>query len=366
MQQVLIGAIMDGNAGGIDRYILNLYHRTSSGEIQFDFFTNKISEPLREMLATRNSQLFEIANLMHPLQQYKDFKALFQQKKYDTAYFNLSTALGFLGPMAAKKCGVKKIVIHSHTTDCDIANPYKRKLMTVLHKACRKILYRYATDFYACSKEAGEWMFPAAAVSGNSFRIVKNAIELEHFVFDGNIRTKLRKELCLDDAYVIGHIGNFVYQKNHLFLLDVFQKLCQKLPNAKLLLVGDGPLYADMQDKAMQMHLQDKILFVGRIPNANEYLQAMDVFAFPSNFEGLGIVAVEAQAAGLPCVCSTQVPKEACVTDLCTFLPIDTDDALQIWTDRLIGLQGTVRNNMSDAITAAGYNIQKQELKHLV
>lgn len=366
MKNILIGPIMDGNAGGIDRYILNLYERTNCDEIRFDFFTNQISDALQKTLAAQNSNLFEIADLKHPFRQYADFKRLFRTRKYDTAYFNFSTALGLLGPMAAKKCGVPKIVIHSHTTDCDIANPYKRKLMTFLHAVCRKILYRFGTEFYACSKEAGLWMFPCAIVEGGQFSVVKNAIQLERFVFNAEIRAKVRKELQLEDAYVVGHIGNFVYQKNHSFLLQSFQKLCDSVPNAKLLLVGDGPLYQAVQDSAAQMGLKDGILFLGRKTNANDYLQAMDVFAFPSNFEGLGIVAVEAQAAGLPCVCSDRVPSEAAVTEQCCFLPIDTADSVQLWADKLMALQGVVRKDMSDVITASGYNIRQQDFQHLV
>ncbi len=365
MRRILIGPIMDGNAGGIDRYILNLYHRTSSEDIQFDFFTNKISKPLQSEFALKNARLFEVPSLTNPFGQYKDFQAIFKQNKYDTAYFNFSTALGFLGPMAAEKSGVPKIVIHAHATGCDIANPYKRKLQVFLHKICKSFLYRFGTDFYACSSLAGEWMFPNRIVKSEHFQIVKNAIDIEQFAFNPVLRKQMRQELRLTDSFVIGHVGNFVYAKNHMFLLNAFQRLHQKIPNAKLLLVGDGPLYQAVQSSAAQMHLENDIVFVGR-QKSNAYLQAMDVFAFPSNFEGLGIVAIEAQAAGLPCVCSDRVPKETGATDLCTFLPIDTEDALRLWVDRLTALQGLSRKDVSDALTSDGYNIRQQKLNHLV
>lgn len=366
MKRVLIGTIMDGKAGGIDRYILNLFYEVHGAEVQFDFYTNSIDPQLQKELQNQQATLFEVADLKHPFRQYADFKRIFQRQKYDVAYFNFSTALGFLGPMAAKKCGVPKIVIHSHTSGCDITNLYKRKLMTGLHKLCRQILYRYGTDFYACSTEAGNWLFPSKIVSGPRFQLVKNAIHVEDFTFNMQIRDTLRAELGLADSFVIGHVGNFVYQKNHDFLLKVFADFSKKEANSRLLLVGDGVLFEEMQRQAEALGIQDRVLFLGRRTDANRFMQAMDAFAFPSNFEGLGIVAIEAQAAGLPCVFSDRVPKETQITDLCIYLPIDTPDAVDQWIDALQKTKTRKRANTTAAIADAGYDIQMQDMKKLV
>lgn len=366
MKKVLIGPIIDGHAGGIDRYMLNLFNEIHGEQVQFDFYTSKIESRLKQDLSERRAHLFEIADLKHPLRQYMDFKHIFQKEKYDTVYFNFSTALGFLGPIAAKKCGIKKIVIHSHTTDFDISNPYKRKLMTILHTACRKILYRYGTDFYACSTEAGNWLFPNEIVNSERFQIAKNSIQLEKFLFNDKLRMQVRQELNLENACVIGHVGNFVYQKNHEFLLEAFCEFSKNVPNAKLLLIGDGVLFEMIQMKAAQLNIQDMVIFLGRRADANVYLQAMDIFAFPSNFEGLGIVAIEAQAAGLPCICSNHVPLDAGITDLCKFVSIDADNAVALWSKAFEEAKGRSRKDMTEAVTAAGYNIHKQELIHLV
>ncbi len=366
MKHILIGSIMDGKAGGIDRYILNLFQKVQGAEVQFDFFTNAIAPQLQADLEQKHSSLFEVADFKHPIRQYADFKRLFRQHSYDTAYFNFSTAIGFLGPMAAKKCGVPKIVIHSHTTDCDIANPYKRKLMTCIHKLCRKILYRCGTDFYACSTEAGLWMFPQKIVAGKQFQLVKNAICVEQFTFNQQIRDSVRTRLGLGDSLTIGHVGNFVYQKNHDFLLKVFAAFKKIEPNSRLLLIGDGVLFEQMQRQAEKLGIQDDVLFLGRRTDANRFMQAMDVFAFPSNFEGLGIVAIEAQAAGLPCVFSNHVPEETHITNLCTYLPIDTSDAVAQWVDVLQKVRRYTRENTASSVAAAGYDIQMQDLKKLV
>lgn len=366
MKKVLIGAIMDGKAGGIDRYILNFFGEVQGNQVHLDFYTNKIDPQLQKNLSERGAELFEVASLKNPFQQYKDFKRLFKEEKFDTVYFNFSTALTLLGPMVAKKCGVQKIIIHSHTTGCDITNPYKRKLMTVLHSICRKFLYRYGTDFYACSKAAGEWMFPQKIVDGKSFRVVNNAVSTEDFVVNADVRMQMRQKLSLENCFVVGHIGNFVYQKNHAFLLRAFAELTKEEAAARLLLIGDGALYAEMQVLAQTLGIADKVLFAGRRSDANLYLQAMDVFAFPSNFEGLGIVAIEAQASGLPCLCSDRVPKEACVTDLCTFLPIDGESAVSEWVHALQKSKGIPRTDQTADIVAAGYDLKSQDLEQLV
>lgn len=366
MKKVLIGAIMDGEAGGIDRYILNFFGEVQGNQVHLDFYTNKIDPQLQKYLSERGAELFEVASLKNPFQQYKDFKRLFKEEKFDTVYFNFSTALTLLGPMAAKKCGIQKIVIHSHATGFDSPNPYKRKLMTALHSLCRRILYRFGTDFYACSTAAGEWLFPQKIVDGNNFQVVNNAVSTQDFVFNAEVRMQMREKLSLQNCFVVGHIGNFLYPKNHTFLLHVFAELSEKDAAARLLLIGDGVLYAEMQALAQTLGIADKVLFAGRRSDANLYLQAMDVFAFPSNFEGLGIVAIEAQASGLPCLCSDRVPKEARVTDLCTFLPITGENAVCEWVAALQKAKETPRTNHTDDIVAAGYDLKSQTLEQLV
>ncbi|MGN0562158.1 MAG: glycosyltransferase [Candidatus Fimenecus sp.] len=366
MKRVLIGPIIDGKAGGIDRYILNLFHELNHQNAEFDFFTNRISEPLQKELKKNDADLFQTSGFSNPFGQYRDFKRILSQKKYDTVYFNLSTALGFVGPLAAKRCGVKKIVIHSHATGYDAQNPYKRAVFTLLHKICRMFLYTFGTDFYACSKNAGLWMFPEKIVNSNQFQVVLNAIDTDLFAYNPETRTQLRTELQLEDSFVIGHIGNFLYPKNHSFLLHAFAKVHQKDPSSHLLLIGDGPLLDSVRMQTKELGVEDAVLFVGRRTDANLYLQAMDVFAFPSVFEGLGMVAIEAQAAGLPCICSDRIPPEAKATDLCSFLPIDTQTAAEDWANALLQAKNTLRKNRKAEISAAGYDINAQDFKNLV
>ena len=334
--------------------------------MHFDFLTNKIDPQLKAFLEKNNANLYEVPSLKNPFGQYKAIKALIQQNKYDTAYFNISTSICFLGPKAAKKCGIPKIIIHSHSSGYDCMNDKKRIVMTKLNNLCRNFIYKYGTDFYACSKIAGLWMFPKRIVSSNKFRVINNAVDVDKFAFSPTKREDMRRELNLSDKLVVGHIGNFVYQKNHGFLIDTFNELHKIDPNACLLLLGDGVLFESIKQKVDELGLSENVIFTGRVSNANDYLQAMDIFVLPSNFEGLGIVAVEAQASGLKCVFSDRVPEEAILTENCVSLKINGVNDAKIWAEKIYNTDFTGRTDQTDIIIAKGYSLKNQNLNMLV
>lgn len=356
MKTICIGPVQDGKAGGIDRYILSLYDHVPDQKCTFDFFSDADRAELRSVLRP-GSGLFPVGTLSHPLRQYRAFCAAFREKRYDVAYFNISTALCFLGPLAAKRCGVPRIIIHSHAAGYDAANPIVRKGMTLLHRVCRQFLFRLGTAFYACSRTAGEWMFPPCVTRGERFRVIPNAIAAKSFAFSPGKRKEMRRIYALEDRFVIGHIGNFLYPKNHSFLLEVFAKVAECDPDATLLLVGDGPLLTAVQEQAKALGVSERVVFAGRHMNASDFLQAMDVFAFPSNFEGLGIAAVEAQAAGLPCLCSEFVPPETAITPLFCAVPISKPDSVSQWAAQILRQKNADRPDMQKVISDAGYDI---------
>ncbi|MEG0546058.1 MAG: glycosyltransferase [Oscillospiraceae bacterium] len=362
MKRILMGIIMDGKAGGIDKYMLNFFEKVHSDEIIIDFITNKIDKDLKKFLNDNNSELYEVPSLSNPVAQYISISKLIKKNNYDTVYFNISTAISFIGPLAAKICKVKKVIIHSHTSGIDSANRKKRMIMTFINNVCKTILYKFGTNYYACSHIAGEWIFPKKISSCEKLVIINNAIDVSKFAFDNSTRLKIRNELSIETKFVIGHIGNFLYQKNHEFLIDCFYNLLKINNNAILLLIGDGPLFNPIKEKVSNLGINDKVIFVGRVQNACDYLQAMDVFAFPSNFEGLGIVAVEAQAAGLKCILSDKVPKEAELTDNCVFLAINHENSANEWADCLNMYQSYVRSDESDNISKKGYCLENQKL----
>lgn len=366
MKRVCIGPIQDGKAGGIDRYILNLFENTRDEPIAFDFFTDAVHPELQAYLQERSAGLIPVSSLAHPIRQYREYRALFRSRQYDTAYFNISTALCIFGPLAAKRSGIPKIIIHSHAAGYDASSPILRAVMTFLHKVCKIVLYRFGTDFYACSESAGLWMFPKKTVRGDRFRVVNNAIHARAYAFDADTRAEVRAEYGLENRFVVGHIGNFLYPKNHTFLLDVFAEICRRDDDAMLLLVGDGALFDTMRDKAKSLGVFERVVFAGRHMNASDFLQAMDVFAFPSNFEGLGIAAVEAQAAGLRCVCSEFVPKETAVTNLCVTVPISSSDSVSQWAQTLLEAKGADRPDTGQALSDAGFDIDTMDYSKLL
>lgn len=333
MKKVLLGVIMSGRAGGIDKYLLDVYESLRNDGYSFDFLTNDIDAELKQKLNSHGSALLEIPRFTNPVGQYKEIKRIVSENAYDTVYFNISTALMCFGVIAARKAGAKQVVVHSHNSAYDCSNKVKRIIMTLIHKLCKPLLCRFATDFCSCSKLASKWMFTNKTIKSGRIKMVYNAIDVDKFTFNAAKRIEMRQKLGLEDNLTIGHIGNFLYQKNHEFIIDVFNELLKTEPNAKLLLIGDGDLFDIIKDKAKQLGIEKQIYFEGRQMNSNDYLQAMDAFILPSNFEGLPIVSVESQINGLPTLLSDKITDEAKITNCCEFLPIDSTDP---WVKKIL------------------------------
>ena len=203
----------------------------------------------------------------------------------------------------------------------------------------------------ACSREAGEWLFGKEACERDNYIFLPNAVDTRRFRLPESVREKYRAELGLTDKLVIGHVGRFQPAKNHSFLLDIFSLVHERRPDSALLLVGDGDLRAECEEKAAALGLSDSVIFTGNRSDVPELLQAMDVFAFPSVWEGLPVTLIEAQAAGLPCYVSSNVSGDADVSPLIEHLPIG--DAA-IWADKL--LNAPPRRDVTEYIVRAGFD----------
>ena len=216
----------------------------------------------------------------------------------------------------------------------------------------------YATHLYACGEEAGRWMF-----HGHPFSVLNNAIDSAAFQYNEKTRRQYRDELgILEHTLLVGHVGRFMQAKNHMFLLDIFCALLKRQPDSKLLLVGQGELEPAVREKAEALDISDKVVFAGVRDDVYCLYQAMDVFVFPSLFEGLGIVAVEAQAAGLPCVVSDHVPAECKKTrDLVKFFSLEA--GADRWAEEILRLAKTQRRDTTAEIRENGYDIQENAEK---
>ena len=189
------------------------------------------------------------------------------------------------------------------------------------------------------------------------YTIVNNGIDTEKFVFDKQVRDKIRTGLKIENKFVVGHIGRFSYQKNHEFLIDIFNEVYKKNSNAVLLLLGCGELEKQIREKVHILGLDKAVIFNGTVSNANEFYQAMDCFVLPSHFEGLGIVAVESQASGLKTLCSDVVPKEAQITNLLEFMSLS--DTAEAWAEKVLSYDNRYgRRDMSDEIKKSGFDIK--------
>ena len=244
---------------------------------------------------------------------------------------------------AAKKHGVPVRIAHAHSSRQDRDLKYPLKLFF------KRLIPGQATQLFACGDEAGKWMFGT-----DDFRVLNNAIDAGRYRFDPKVRQEVRSELGIPaDAPVAGHVGRFMAPKNHGFLLRIFAELPD---NAMLLLVGDGELRAENEHLAEELGIRDRVIFAGLRRDVERMLQAMDVFVFPSLYEGLPLSIIEAQAAGLPCLISDKVPIECKKTELVTQIPLDTSPAE--WAEAVVSAAKTPRTNTLAQLREAGFDIR--------
>ena len=229
-----------------------------------------------------------------------------------------------------------------------------RPVKLVIHAWARDAYTKYATDLWACSHTAAYFLFNGRELREKGFQFIPNGIDVERFRFDPVVRNKVRKQLGLEGQFVIGNLGRLCYQKNQRFLLDVLAEALKSNRNSRLLLVGEGEDRSALEDKARRLGVADMVIFYGTTDHVERLLWAMDVFAFPSLFEGLGIAAVEAQAAGLQVVCSEFVPKEAQITQTICSVPLTTGPGA--WAAALMERSARCPDSADDVI-CKGFDI---------
>ena len=224
--------------------------------------------------------------------------------------------------IAAKKAKVQMRIYHSHSAE--VLGPHKgleikKKIFNIL----KRFIPKYATNMFACSKAAGEWMYPRNVQ--NKVQVINNGIIVEKFKFNQIIRNEYRKKMDVEDKVVLGHVARFNHQKNHDFLVKVMKGVVEKKPNYILWLIGNGELEKTIKRQVNELHLEDNIKFMGVRDDVDKLMQAMDIFVLPSNYEGLPVVGIEAQTAGLTTFLSTNITSEVKLIPNCKFIELDTD-----------------------------------------
>lgn len=351
------------NMGGLENLIMNVYRNIDRDKIQFDFLVTREEKGIfDDEIKSLGGKIYNIPH-MSKIGYSKYTKTLYNffinNPQYKIVHCHRD-ALSSIYLKQAKKANIPVRIAHSHNIRLAETKNIKGMLMTVVKRCCMPFTVRNSTDYFACSKEAGEWLF------GNDidekFKIIKNGIDTKKYIYDKVDFNIVRKNLNIsEETLLIGHVGRFDIQKNHEFLINIINELNKEIDDFKLCLVGDGTLKLDIEKKVESIGLQDKVLFLGIRNDVNELMKAFDIFAFPSLFEGLGIVLIEAQTTGLKCIVSDQVPKEADMqVDLLKYLTIEDtsrwiEEIKSIYTNR----EQIRRNRFSnyEKIKNNGYDI---------
>ena len=351
MDRVIRVAQIIGKAinGGTEAFAMNYYTHIDRSKVQFDFFVESTSKIIdRELIESLGGRVVIIPSYKNPFNYIKILTKLFKDGNYDIVHSNMN-ALSVFTLRAAKKAGVPIRIAHSHSTSNK--KEWKKTIIKNLLKPLSKI---YATHYFACSELAGRWLFGNKTFDKGQVKVINNAIELDRFKFDEDLRKSTRRELGIEDDVVIGNIGRFCEQKNHNFLIDVFNEYQKIVPLSKLLLVGNGGLENQIREKVDKLGLTDKVIFAGVHKNSEKFYNAMDCFVLPSLYEGLGMVAVEAQVSGLPCVISDHVPNDVKINDNVYQLKLNN---VKDWSNMLQGCAGLRSCSYMESFKKAGYDI---------
>ena len=340
--------------GGVEAVVMNYYRNIDKKKIQFDFIFDDDSNDIPyDEIEKLGGKVILIPPYQKVFKYHKELKRVLMSGNYKIVHSHINT-LSVFSLFAAKKAGVPVRIAHSHSTTNK--KEWKKNLLKLVLRPLSK---KYATHYFACTEHAAKWMFG----DNEDTYILNNAIDLDKFKYSKQIREEKRKELKIkEDTFVIGHIGRFVKQKNHEFIIDVFNEIHKENKNAMLLLVGQGPLTDEIKEKVKELKLTKNVKFLGQRNDVNELYQVFDLFLFPSLYEGLGMVAIEAQTSGLQCIASTEVPSIAKVTDNLEFLELD--DTIEMWKNVILDKQNKKRKSYVTEVKKAGYDI-KTEVKKL-
>ncbi len=334
--------------GGAETMVMNIYRNIDRDKVQFDFVIHTKDN------CAYDNEIISLGGSVYHVPRYKIFNHFTYLKAWDKIFkkykdrwvilhAHVLTTAGFY-LRVAKKNGIITIA-HSHTN-------YWGNILSKAKIISRYLLKNNSDYLFACSEPAGFWLFGKK----EAFVIIKNAIDLSKFVFDQNKRNKKRNEFQIEDKFVLGHIGNFIYYKNHDFIIEIFKAVYDKNEQAILMLVGDGNLRHDIEKKVHDLGLTDKVIFAGVRSDVPDLLQAMDVFIFPSLHEGLGLVTIEAQATGLHCIVADTIPKEAYVTELIEAESLKAP--ANQWAENILKYaNGYLRIGKTELIKTKGYDI---------
>ncbi|MCW6652437.1 glycosyltransferase family 1 protein [Aerococcaceae bacterium NML210727] len=362
MYKVLVFGMTE-NPGGVEAFLLNYYSHIDKERIQFDFLVNtheKIAH--EETLRNYGAKIYGITPRSQNVFRFRrEIREFFKKhaSEYQAIWVNVNSLANIEYLKLAKEYQIPSRIIHSHNS-----SNMDSRIRGYLHHINRKQIARYATDFWACSQSAAEWFYEGKILEQSL--IIPNAIDRQKLSFDSNKRQQIRQQLGWESTFIVGNIGRLHFQKNQLFILEVFNKLYQSDKEVRLILVGQGEDEAMLKEKVKQLGLRNVVHFAGVQSDVSAWLSAMDIFLFPSKFEGMSIASIEAQANGLPVLAAEHImPPDACLLTNC--LTMSLDESSDNWYKKLQEMKYSVSratgSEIKEAFARTALDIEQATLK---
>lgn len=346
----ILQCVNNMHRAGLETMLMNYYRNIDRSKIQFDFLVHRQERSdYDDEIESMGGRIYRAPRL-YP-QNYPAYfhymKDFFKKHpEYKIVHSHID-AMSLLPLLAAKRAGIPNRIAHSHSSSIE-----DHGAKWVIKQIFRYMLPKAASHQLACGEQAGNFLFRS-----QNYTVIPNAVDANKFLFSHEERKRKRTELGIQDEFIIGHIGRFTYAKNHTFLIEIFCEVLKRKPNSKLMLVGTGPDEENIRALAESKNVKDHVIFLGSRSDTHELYQAMDVFVMPSHFEGIPLVGVEAQLAGLRCVFSAAVSREVCFTEQCSF--VELCESAGFWAEYILAVAKgtkrdlTIENNQYDISSAS-------------
>ena len=346
--------------GGIENFIMNIYRNIDRKKVQFDFLIHQEKKQVFEdEILSLGGKIYRIPSIRKSgyFKYKKDLKDFFNNNFYKVVHSHYNELSGIILKVA-KQCGIKTRISHSHTS-----YPYSKIILKLISEYFIRMLKDEEVIKFACSKKAGEWLYGV----NSDFKVINNGINPKEYKFNQDLREKVRSELNIKRKEIlIGHVGRFSREKNHSFLIKIFNELLRKNKNYVLALVGTGDTLDTMKKEVEELNIGKNVRFLGVRKDVNRLLQAFDLFILPSIFEGLPVTLVEAQGAGLKCFISDSITREIDLEcGLTEFISLNKSP--KEWAEIINRNKKYERKDTVEALRSHGYDMTKnaKELENL-
>lgn len=341
--------------GGVEAVIMNYYRHIDRSKIQFDFVVDGYEKTiLDDEIKSLGGKVYHVEPYKKNIFRYMNqIYHIVRDNHYDIVHSNMNT-LSVFSLFPAWLAGAHQRILHNHSTAVR-----SEGMRSVMKTILRPLAPLFANRYAACSRLAGDWMYGKKMMASGIVTVINNAVDLDEYAFSQELRKKYRRELNIPaDAFVVGHVGRFMYQKNHAFLIDVFREVVRQNPKAILMLIGDGELRHEIEQKVASYNLIDKVRFLGLRKDVKKLYNCMDVFVLPSWYEGLPVVSVEAQSNGLPSVLSDCITKESLLTASASFFSLNS--GATEWAIYILNMPNERNGNASEELRKAGFDIKER------